>query len=289
MNHIERAYKNAKEVNINEFSRIVVISDCHRGYGGWADNFLGNENSYLAALRYYARNGYTYIELGDGDELWENRRFSEITAAHSEVFTLLRRLWIDGRFMMLYGNHDVEKKLRPEMLSSYYNIPATCACALFPGITPLESVLLKYGEAGEEEREILLLHGHQGDFFNDQLWRLSRFLVRYFWGPLQAVGIKAPGTAKVNNKSKIKTEKNLMDWAQEHQITMIAGHTHRPCFPENPGEPPYYNDGCCTHPNQISAIELIGGEIKLVSWKNKTRPDGTLFVGREVIAGPQKL
>ena len=25
-------------------------------------------------LEYYYRNGYTYIELGDGEELWENRK-----------------------------------------------------------------------------------------------------------------------------------------------------------------------------------------------------------------------
>ena len=69
---------------------------------------------------------------------------------------------------------------------------------------------------------------------------------------------------------------------------MIAGHTHRPVFPEV-GEPLYFNDGSCVHPHSITAIEISGGYISLVKWQIKTKQDGTLFVGKDILAGPRLL
>ena len=69
---------------------------------------------------------------------------------------------------------------------------------------------------------------------------------------------------------------------------MVAGHTHRPMFPEV-GEPPYFNDGSCVHPRCITAMEIVFGNIKLVKWYVNTKEDGTLFVDKEVLAGPRKL
>ena len=50
------------------------MSDCHRGQGTEGDNFLKNQNLFLGALEYYNHRGFIYIELGDGDELCENRK-----------------------------------------------------------------------------------------------------------------------------------------------------------------------------------------------------------------------
>ncbi len=58
-------------------SRFVLISDCHRGCGNHNDNFLKNQNLYFAALNYYYEKEFSYVELGDGDELWENRSLSQ--------------------------------------------------------------------------------------------------------------------------------------------------------------------------------------------------------------------
>ena len=40
---------------------------------------------------------FTYIELGDGDELWENRSMKQIIEAHGDVFSLLSRLQISDQ------------------------------------------------------------------------------------------------------------------------------------------------------------------------------------------------
>ena len=65
------------------------MSDCHRGNGSWGDNFLNNQNLFFAALYYYYENGYSYIELGDGEELWENRQITDIINAHSDAYWLM--------------------------------------------------------------------------------------------------------------------------------------------------------------------------------------------------------
>ena len=70
---LDQAFENAPILELSESSKLILISDCHRGRGTSNDNFLKNQNLYFAALRYYYREGFTYIELGDGDELWENR------------------------------------------------------------------------------------------------------------------------------------------------------------------------------------------------------------------------
>ena len=83
---IDKALASAKEINQEEHPRIVVFSDCHRGNGTWNDSFLNNKTLFQAALGYYRENDFTYIELGDGDELWENRKFSDIEEIHADIF-----------------------------------------------------------------------------------------------------------------------------------------------------------------------------------------------------------
>lgn len=55
-----------------------MFSDCHRGDGSFADDFANNRNIYMHALNQYYKNDFQYIELGDGDELWENLFFKDI-------------------------------------------------------------------------------------------------------------------------------------------------------------------------------------------------------------------
>jgi UDP-2,3-diacylglucosamine pyrophosphatase LpxH len=264
------------------------MSDCHRGIGSWSDNFSNNQNLFFAALYYYYENGYTYIELGDGDELWENRAIEDVINAHSDAFWLMSLFYKDGRFHMLYGNHDVVKKdprFSQTKCHSFYCESASSEMALFPGIEITEGLILRYRNT---KNQILLTHGHQGDYLNDTLWKLSRFLVRYLWRPLELVGIKDPTSAAKNNEKKNSVEKKLMDWSKENNQILICGHTHRPVFPRV-GEPLYFNDGSCVHPRCITAIEIRNGTISLVKWATMTKPDRTLFVGREVLESPVRL
>lgn len=282
---LEHAYRNAEQIEIDRGSRIVCMSDCHRGVGNHGDNFLPNQNVFFAALKYYYDRCFTYIELGDGDELWENRKLSKIVDIHSDAFWLMSQFYKCGRFKMLYGNHDCRKKngkFLQEHCGQYYCESEDCYKELFQEIRAQESILLKDRYSGHE---ILLLHGHQGDLLNDYLWRFTSFLVRYLWRPLELFGVYDPTSAARNYKKRKKTEKRLDRFAEEKQLLVIAGHTHRPVLPE-PGESLYLNDGSCVHPRCITAMELENGNITLVKWSVMVRHGRNLSVEREILAGP---
>ena len=71
---LDEIYRHAQEIPFDSDSKLILMSDCHRGQGNAGDNFLANQTVCFGALQYYYQNGFTYIELGDGDELWENRQ-----------------------------------------------------------------------------------------------------------------------------------------------------------------------------------------------------------------------
>lgn len=151
---------------------------------------------------------------------------------------------------------------------------------LFPKIKILESILLRDTRTNGE---MLLLHGHQADFLNNQLWRVSRFLVRHIWRPLELIGFRVPvGGLTLNPKHRDKVEKFLGSWCDQNRIAMAVGHTHRPVFPE-PGETPYFNDGSCVHPRYITALEIMGRRLALVKWEVLARGDGTLYISKTIL------
>lgn len=269
LKRLSQLFESAARVPIDDSSRIILMSDCHRGDGSQADEFFRNENLYLSALNHYYNQGYIYIEIGDGDELWENKKLPDIINAHQNVFQLLEKFGRGGRLYTIYGNHDMVKRSDP-------------------GVR--ESLVLDYqgGEGPERNKKILLVHGHQVDALNSTFWRFSRFLVRYFWRPLELFGINNPTSPAVNQVKKEKIARRLTDWVIREDQMIIAGHNHRPMFPEI-GEPLYFNDGSCVHPQFITGIEIDRGEIALVKWSVKVKGDGLLYVGKDYIADPKKL
>lgn len=275
-------------IPFDDDSKFIIMSDCHRGSGNWSDNFSSNQTIYFAALNYYFENNYSYIELGDGDELWENRKIESVIETHSDVFWLMSLFYQQGRMHMLYGNHDIVKmdpRYAKNKCSSFYCDSCNSNLALFPNITITEGLILKYLKTNDE---ILLAHGHQGDLVNDTLWRVSRFLIRYLWKPLELIGIRDPFSTSKNNKKKGILENKMSDWSKKNNQMLIVGHTHHPMFP-NPGEPLYFNDGSCVHPRCITGIEIVNGSIALIKWSFMTRSDQTLYVGKEILSGPVLL
>jgi UDP-2,3-diacylglucosamine pyrophosphatase LpxH len=277
LKRISGARKAAFEIPFDDSARFVTMSDCHRGDGDQrTDNFSKNQTIFFTALSQYFGEGYTYIEIGDGDELWENRRFGDITAMYRHIYELMSKFYKDNRLYMIYGNHDYVKR-RDRYVERYYS-------DFFPGIRIHESIVLKHDTGGN----IFVVHGHQADFLNDPLWKFARFLVRYIWRSLELMGVNDPTSAAKNYNRRIEVEKTLTKWTdREHEI-MIAGHTHRPVFPSDM-KSLYFNDGSCVHPNGVTAIEINHGTIALVRWSVQSRRDGTLYVGKDYLAGPNKL
>ncbi|MUH34950.1 serine/threonine protein phosphatase [Zobellia amurskyensis] len=286
---LSRAYQNAKTVPFDDESKFILFSDCHRGDNSFADDFANNRNIYFHALNFYYKEGFDYCEIGDGDELWENRFFESIFEAHKNVYGLLRKFHLSRRLHMIWGNHDMVYK-DPEYvkknLSSYFEPIVGESKELFEGITYHEGIILTHRNT---QQEIFLTHGHQADWWNYTFWRWSRFLVRVLWKPLQVWGIADPTSPAKNYKELIKIERRIKRWILKNNLLItIVGHTHRPRFPE-PGDIPFFNDGSCVHPRSITGIEIENGSISLIKWQISTTDDGTLRVVRVLLEGPQKL
>ncbi len=280
---LTKLYGQAEHICYNRGDRFIIMSDCHRGVGNVGDNFLENRHIYTAALQYYWQRDFTYLELGDGDELWENKNMQDIIRVHADVFELLSRFYKAGRLYMLYGNHDIQKK-KERFLRKHCG---TFEChesgeqkELFPGLVVREGLIL---EECESRRQLFLVHGHQGDLLNDTFWRIGRFLVRHLWRTLELLGMENPIGALGGGKKRSKAEKRLMEWANTNRQPMVAGHTHRPRFPAD-ADSYYFNDGSCVHPYAVTGIELENGIIRLVKWSMMTRADSSMYIGRKVVA-----
>ncbi len=276
---ISKGFETALVIPLNHSSKYVLMSDCHRGRGNANDNFLKNEYLYLAAMKFYFKKGFTYLELGDGDELWENCSMEEIKEMHKSSFQAIGDYYKNHRMYALYGNHDMIKK----KTKKFQKYMLTCACdknmcqiSLCPDIKFYEGIILKDEEKG---KDIYLTHGHQTDILNSTFWKVSRFLVRYFWRPLEALGIPDPTSAAKNNIKKKKSEDRLMNWAVSNGKILITGHTHHPMT--GTWDAPYFNTGSCIHPSGITAIEIQDRCIRLVKWSLQADEKLAMYAKRE--------
>jgi len=51
-----------------------------------------------------------------------------------------------------------------------------------------------------------------------------------------------------------------------------------------PGEPAYFNTGCCIIPGRITGIELQDGQLSLVKWTCEGRLERTRLAGPRALA-----
>ena len=212
----------------------------------------------------------------------ENRRMSQIIEIHNNVFWLFSLFHRQNRLYLLYGNHDIEKKktgYSGRVCKTYFCTDTQCCEELFPDFDFHEGLIL---ENRSRSYRLYLTHGHQADFWNSTGWRITRFLVRYLWKPLEHFGVLDPTSAAKNYTRKDHVEQRLADYASKNNISLVTGHTHRPRL--DPGAPSYMNTGSCVHPRCITCIEIQGSTALLVKWTYDTRRDNSLYVSREVLS-----
>lgn len=285
---LTQAFQTARIEYFDEKSRYIFFSDCHRGDNSLSDEFARNQNIYQYALGYYYYNGYTYIEAGDGDELWEHAQFKHIRTAHSDIFHTLQRFHEEERLIMLYGNHNMALRNHDYVTRNfhyYYDEYNDEETDLFRGLEPCEAVVLKHRRTGQE---ILTVHGHQGDLMNDQLWFVSMLMMRYFWRLMHIIGFQNPASPAKNASKRHKIEKMYNKWIESDRKMLICGHTHRPKFPKAE-DLPYFNTGCCIHSRGITGIEIVEDQIMLVEWRIRADKEGNLRIARKVIRGPEPI
>lgn len=289
---LSKAFANAKRESFDDHSRYIIFSDCHRGDDSVSDEFVRNQCIFVHALDYYYENHYTYVEAGDGDELWEYGNFRNIRLAHSDVFKVMHKFYRARRLILLYGNHNIYLRRKAYVAKNYYQFydeHNQRRCRLFYGITPYEALVLEQQQTGQQ---VFVVHGHQGDFMNDQAWYLSMFLLRYFWRFLHVVGFHSPSSPAKNFYKRHKIERRYKKWIRSHKIMLICGHTHRARYPrekEGKRELPYFNAGSCINSRGITGIEIVDGMVLMVDWRAAAEEDGTLYIKRTVTRGPEPI
>jgi UDP-2,3-diacylglucosamine pyrophosphatase LpxH len=292
MKALDKAYKkNKKKIELTQETKAVIFSDLHRGVGDYADDFMHNHLVFANALDYYCKGKFIYIELGDGDELYENRKLVNIVRSYGNIFRLMNKFHEDTRLFYVLGNHNLQmgkkKWLDNALKEAQTNVPN-----LFQDIQIFESLMLG--------GKIFLVHGHQGDPINDQFASFGRFWVRNVWRPLQAaIGFKDPTSPAENVGKRNKVEEGILEWAQSNKMIVIAGHTHRPMFcslskqQQELGEeekPYYFNCGSGVHPRCITCLEIQNMTLELIKWHiiADTEDKMRLKVKREPIEGCKK-
>lgn len=259
---LNHALATADPLPIDADSRIVFISDCHRGDGSNVDLFAYNKSIYHGALNHYFDGGFTYIEVGDGDELWDNAGFADVLSAHGDTFKLLHSFNDVGRLYILIGNHDTFSAHNYQKVKD--------------GLPTYHSLLLTERPSGQQ---LLVTHGHQADFTSSRFYPVSRLLSRTVlrwlqWPDRELLPPASTGPTADTDPWKSRRrfdpqgkriEQRLLEWIDVHNMPIICGHTHLPAFPA-PNTTPYFNLGSCVMPGFLTALELQRGELTMVKW-----------------------
>ncbi|MBN1487623.1 MAG: metallophosphoesterase family protein [Anaerolineae bacterium] len=266
---LSKTFKDAEKVSFDDNSRFIFFSDTHRGDNSATDEFARNESLFLYVLSQYYNQGFTYIEVGDGEELWKNKNFDDIRKAHGQTFEMLHQFDDQQRLHLLYGNHDITAYRKAHYIDK-------------DGMLAREGLILSHKNTGQY---IFVTHGHQADIKSDRLKNITRPVIRHIWRRIQLLGFGRAPRLATKNLTRRSIEQRLITWVEDNHQPIICGHTHRPISTAD-NRAPYFNTGCCIVPNILTGLELQQGEILQVKW---TINPLTKQVLREVTAPAVRL
>lgn len=212
LNNLVKDKKGIKKLPLDISDKYVVFSDLHLGDGGKADNFVHNEDTMICALKYYKKNGFSIILLGDIEEFWQFD-FDMIHNRYDKNIYGLLRSFPTNTVHRVFGNHD--KKW------AGFTDPIDKTSNRLLGV-PEGLILGKY---------IFLVHGHQGDELSDKNAWASRFWVRVF-KKIEPLARKFGYENYEATKSQIPKDREqaYYTWANDNKMILICGHTHRAIF-----------------------------------------------------------
>ena len=285
--------------------RFIIFSDEHKGIRDDADDFRKADPNYRSALDYYFTQGYTFINLGDCEELWENAP-GPVMKSNRDCLASEKSFLDAGRYVRIYGNHDLEWKYQIQQKA--WLVPVFGKeLKVYEGLA-LDTVY------NGNVYTIFMAHGHQGDQRSDGN-AFSSWFVAAIWTPIQRfldINVNTPATSFT-----LTDRHNIMmsEWsATQSHLIFISGHTHKPVFAsldhvdvlhrelqmaekennavkmaalneelskrlkeyqgkeqiKTDAKPSYFNSGCCCFDDgDITGIEIAEGEIRLIKWETQ--------------------
>ena len=269
--------------------KFIIFSDQHKGNKDNADDFKNNEANYIAALDYYRQECYSFINLGDAEELWKYTA-DKVIPQNESALRAEANFQTDNKYYRTFGNHDLLWKSKMDVaiyLKKIFILP----------LIIYEGIVLKIMFTADEQQtandklqtiNIFLTHGHQGDKMSDSN-AFSSWVVAHVWLPIQRflrININTPAK---DFQLRDKHNKMMYEWSSHKKdLLLVTGHTHRPVFASgkyavhemhkidteiNSGsiKPTYFNTGCCCYDDgDITGIEIAGGYIRLIKWHSDT-------------------
>jgi predicted phosphodiesterase len=268
-----------KEVDFSKMP-FIIFSDQHKGNKDDGDDFASNEQNYIAALEYYFQEGFSYINLGDAEELWKYKP-SEVMPANAKSLAVEAKFHREKRYYRTFGNHDLTWKNNLDVWHWFHKM-FKMPLHVLEGIILTTKINNKY-------LQVYLTHGHQGDKMSDNN-SFSTWAVAHLWRPFQRflqINVNTPA-----KDYHLRDKHNMMmyEWSStRNDLILITGHTHKPVFAsgvytskdddqlhatslkkleDQPAlKPSYFNTGCCCYSDgDITGIEISNGSIALVKW-----------------------
>jgi len=188
--------------------RFVMLSDAHKWDGKIQDFFKYSEPAYLAALDYYFDNDFTLVLLGDIEE-GAGDQLPHVLERYPKTLISENR-FLPGRYIRVYGNHDHDWKKDDvrKLLADAMGAPSVDVCPA-----------LLLGD------RIMVVHGHEGDLFSDELHGFTQVILRLFKKWAETLFSGGPSAAE-NSRIRNTRAKLLYKWGKTNNIIVIAGHTH---------------------------------------------------------------
>ncbi len=253
--------------------KFIIFSDQHKGNRDSADDFANHEFNYLRALEYYSQQNFSFINMGDSEEIWKYKP-EEVLPKNEKTFAA-EAVFQPYHYYKTFGNHDIIWKNKwdtERLLKSYFPFP----------LKIYEGVILKT-QVNDQAVNIFCTHGHQGDKMSDNN-AFSTWIIAHIWTPVQRYLRINVNTPSKDDLLKNKHNKLMHQWGSNRKnVLLVTGHTHNPVFasgrysdhPSNNIElgsteklrPVYFNTGCCCYNDgDITGIEIADGFIRLVKW-----------------------
>jgi Calcineurin-like phosphoesterase len=253
--------------------KFIIFSDQHKGNRDRADDFANNEANYIAALTYYREQRFSFINLGDSEELWKYH-YDAVLANNEKAFAA-EAAFQPHHYYKTFGNHDILWKNKIDsdrLLKKHFTMP----------LPVYEGILLKM-VIGSETLTVFCTHGHQGDKMSDNNG-FSTWIVAHIWAPIQRYLQINVNTPSKDDSLRNKHNKLMHEWSSNRKnLLLVTGHTHKPVFAsgkyavtashkiDTPADeklkPCYFNTGCCCfNDGDITGIEIANGCIRLVKW-----------------------
>lgn len=283
--------------------KYIIFSDQHKGIKDGSDDFRNCETNYAAALEYYLKEGFSFISLGDEEELWENSIWT-LPPKNKLTNEIEKRFYDLKRYYKVFGNHDVfwnNDPLAPFHLKR-----------MFGASFPVYEGLILQMQYNNAPFNIFLTHGHQGDGQSDGN-KFSAWFISNIWAPLQSYLELNTNTPATNNHLKTLHNIFMYEWSSmQKNILLVTGHTHQPVFKSRTEleslytqllmsrmkkdtekekeledmlkkekqeldhiseeylslKPAYFNSGCCCFSDgDITGIEIAEEKIRLIKWE----------------------